>query len=55
LALGFSKFDKELKNSITNILLSYVDKGIIQRLHDDWYVYENCEIKRLNEVDIFIF
>ncbi|CAF3314780.1 unnamed protein product [Rotaria socialis] len=59
LALGFSKFDQELKNNITNILLSYVDKGIIQRLHDDWYVYENCEIKRLNEnrmlsVDRFI-
>ncbi|CAF0771859.1 unnamed protein product [Rotaria sordida] len=49
LSLGFSKFDTDLKNDITNILLSYVDKGIIQRLHDDWYVYENCEIKRFNE------
>ncbi|CAF2999809.1 unnamed protein product [Rotaria sp. Silwood2] len=49
LSLGFSKFDTDLKHNITNILLSYVDKGIIQRLHDDWYVYENCEMKRLNE------
>ncbi|CAF0746785.1 unnamed protein product [Rotaria sp. Silwood1] len=49
LSLGFSKFDTDLKYDITNILLSYVDKGIIQRLHDDWYVYENCEIKRLND------
>lgn len=24
--------------------------GMIQRLHDDWYVYENCERKRLNDV-----
>ena len=24
--------------------------GIIQRLHDEWYVYENCEFKRLNRV-----
>ncbi|CAF1181412.1 unnamed protein product [Adineta ricciae] len=49
LSLGFSKFDTELKDSITDILLSYVDKGIIQRLHDDWYVYENCETKLLEE------
>ena len=27
LSLGFSKFDTVLKNNITNILLSYVDKG----------------------------
>jgi ABC-type amino acid transport substrate-binding protein len=27
LSLGFSKFDTDLKNNITNILLSYVDKG----------------------------
>ena len=27
LSLGFSKFDADLKNNITNILLSYVDKG----------------------------
>ena len=26
--------------------------GIIQRLHDDWYVYENCEIKLLEQVSI---
>ncbi|CAF5055231.1 unnamed protein product, partial [Rotaria sp. Silwood1] len=49
LSLGFSKFDTDLKDTITNILLSYVDKGIIQRLHDDWYVYEHCEVKLLNE------
>ncbi|CAF2992204.1 unnamed protein product [Rotaria sp. Silwood2] len=49
LSLGFSKFDTDLKDNMTNILLSYVDKGIIQRLHDDWYVYENCETKLLNE------
>ncbi|CAF1208716.1 unnamed protein product [Rotaria magnacalcarata] len=49
LSLGFSKFETDLKENITNILLSYVDKGIIQRLHDDWYVYENCETKLLNE------
>lgn len=69
LSLGFSKFDTDLKNNITDILLYYVDKGrqredpsddpietshhslgIIQRLHDEWYVYENCEFKRLNQV-----
>ncbi|CAF4415229.1 unnamed protein product, partial [Adineta steineri] len=49
LSLGFSKFDTDLKNNITNVLLSYVDKGIIQRLHDDWYVYENCERKRMDK------
>ncbi|CAF1103549.1 unnamed protein product [Adineta steineri] len=49
LSLGFSKFDTDLKENITNILLSYIDKGIIQRLHDDWYVYENCETKILDE------
>ncbi|UJR14140.1 hypothetical protein I4U23_001134 [Adineta vaga] len=49
LSLGFTKFDTDLKNTITDILLSYVDKGIIQRLHDDWYVYENCETKLLEE------
>ncbi|CAF0912043.1 unnamed protein product [Adineta ricciae] len=49
LSLGFSKVDTDFKTNITNILLSYVDKGIIQRLHDDWYVYENCETKRLTE------
>ena len=27
LSLGFSKFDTDLKKNITNILLSYVDKG----------------------------
>jgi hypothetical protein len=27
LSLGFSKFDADLKKNITNILLSYVDKG----------------------------
>ena len=27
LLLGFSKFNQELKENITNILLSYVDKG----------------------------
>jgi len=27
LSLGFSKFDSDLKMNITNILLSYVDKG----------------------------
>jgi ABC-type amino acid transport substrate-binding protein len=27
LSLGFSKFDTDLKNNLTNILLSYVDKG----------------------------
>jgi ABC-type amino acid transport substrate-binding protein len=27
LSLGFSKFDTDLKNDLTNILLSYVDKG----------------------------
>ncbi|UJR33028.1 hypothetical protein I4U23_020487 [Adineta vaga] len=49
LSLGFSRSDIEFKNNITNILISYVDKGIIQRLHDDWYFYENCETKRLAE------
>ncbi|CAF1117625.1 unnamed protein product [Rotaria sordida] len=49
LSLGFSKFQTDLKDNITDILLSYVDKGIIQRLHDDWYVYENCETKLLDE------
>ena len=29
LSLGFSKFDSDLKHSITDILLSYVDKGRI--------------------------
>ena len=72
LSLGFSKFDTDLRNNITNILLSYVNKGkirdtkknddlnlpktkilgIIQRLHDDWYVYENCETKLLEEVSL---
>ena len=69
LSLGFSKFDTDLKDSFTNVLLSYVDKGkrklikscifnlkknlgIIQRLHDDWYVYENCETKILDEVSL---
>jgi hypothetical protein len=28
LSLGFSKFNTDLKDNITNILLSYVDKGI---------------------------
>ena len=28
LSLGFSKFDTDLKNNITNILLYYVDKGL---------------------------
>ena len=73
LALGFSKFEGALKDNITSILLSYIEKGrramsssiplcvfsellgIIQRLHDDWYVYENCETKRLNEVGTLIF
>ena len=27
LSLGFSKFDTDLKNDITNVLLSYIDKG----------------------------
>lgn len=27
LSLGFSRFDTDLKNNITNMLLSYVDKG----------------------------
>lgn len=27
LSLGFSKFETDLKNNVTNILLSYVDKG----------------------------
>ncbi|CAF1549303.1 unnamed protein product, partial [Didymodactylos carnosus] len=48
-SLGFSKYDVELKNNITNILLSYMDKGIIQRLHDEWYGYENCEFKRFSK------
>jgi len=51
LSLAFSKFESNLKSNITKILLSYMDKGIIQRFHDDWYIYENCEIKRLNEVE----
>lgn len=50
LSLGFSKVDTEFRDNVTDILISYVDKGIIQRLHDDWYFYENCELKRLNEV-----
>lgn len=72
LALGFSKFERALKDNITSILLSYIEKGrravsssfalsvfserlgIIQRLHDEWYVYENCETKRLNEVGTLI-
>ncbi|CAF1539939.1 unnamed protein product [Didymodactylos carnosus] len=48
-SLGFSKYDNELKENITDILLSYMDKGIIQRLHDEWYGYENCEFKRLSK------
>ena len=50
LALAFAKFEDELRKNVTNILLSYIEKGIIQRLHDDWYVYENCETKQLNQV-----
>lgn len=50
LALGFAEFENELKKNVTKILLSYIEKGIIQRLHHDWYVYENCETKQLTEV-----
>lgn len=32
LSLGFSKFDTELKDNITNILLSYVDKGKVRHI-----------------------
>lgn len=53
LSLGFSKFDNDLKNNITNILLSYVDKGIIQHLHDELYIYENCQRNFVDEVRFF--
>jgi ABC-type amino acid transport substrate-binding protein len=36
LSLGFSKFDTELKDNITNILLSYVDKGKGELMKNYW-------------------
>jgi hypothetical protein len=30
--------------------LKKISLGIIQHLHDDWYIYENCETKLLDQV-----
>jgi hypothetical protein len=37
LSLGFSKFDTVLMSNITNILLSYVDKGESNEHIDIWF------------------